>query len=41
MIQIIENFYIDPDDVRKFALDLDFNVSGNYPGLRTKAMSEE
>lgn len=41
MIQIIENFYIDPDDVRKFALDLDFNVSGNYPGLRTTAMSEE
>lgn len=41
MIQIIENFYTDPDNVREYALGLDFNISGNYPGLRTNSMDPE
>ena len=35
MFTVIDNFYADPDSVRDYALSLDFNVSGNYPGLRT------
>ena len=32
----IDNFYKDPDDVRNFALSLDYNDnSGNFPGVRT------
>jgi hypothetical protein len=34
---IIDNFYDNPDDVRAFALQQDFNVDGNYPGHRTQA----
>jgi len=33
---IIDDFYTDPDSVRRFALDQEFAVKGNYPGLRTK-----
>lgn len=33
---VIDNFYADPDGVRRFALQQDFNVSGNYPGQRTR-----
>ena len=33
---IIDNFYTDPDNVRNFALAQPFNVTGNYPGARTK-----
>jgi hypothetical protein len=36
-LMIIDNFYTDPDNVRKFALSQPFNVTGNYPGARTKA----
>lgn len=32
---IIDDFYEDPDSVRKFALSQNFNVMGNYPGKRT------
>lgn len=32
---IVEDFYIDPDAVRKFALAQNFDVLGNYPGART------
>lgn len=35
MFKIVDNFYNDPMEVREFALMQDFNVSGNYPGLRT------
>lgn len=35
MFTIIDNFYADPDSVRGYALSQEFNVSGNYPGLRT------
>lgn len=34
---IIDNFYADPDGVRKFALNQEFSVKGNFPGLRTKS----
>jgi hypothetical protein len=33
---IIDNFYSDPDSVRKFALRQEFSVKGNFPGARTK-----
>jgi hypothetical protein len=33
---IIDDFYVDPDSVRRFALSQEFNVKGNYPGARTK-----
>ena len=33
---VIDNFYSDVDEVRKFALEQDFSVRGNYPGPRTK-----
>lgn len=33
---IAENFYNDPDDVRRFALSQSFDVKGNYPGARTQ-----
>lgn len=32
---IIDNFYGNPDAVRNYALQQEFNVKGNYPGLRT------
>jgi len=33
---IIDDFYVNPDDVRNFALQQEFNVTGNFPGARTK-----
>lgn len=33
---ITDDFYQNPDDVRAYALSQPFEVSGNYPGLRTK-----
>jgi hypothetical protein len=33
---ITDNFYSDPDRVRNFALQQDFSVRGNFPGMRTK-----
>ena len=38
---IVDDFYINPDDVRTFALSQDFSVQGNYPGLRTKSFLNE
>jgi hypothetical protein len=32
---IIDNFYENPNEVRKFALEQEFNITGNYPGMRT------
>lgn len=32
---IFDNFYQDPDALRAYALGRDFNVKGNYPGMRT------
>ena len=34
-LMIIDNFYINPDAVRAFALTQEFGVIGNYPGKRT------
>lgn len=34
---IVDDFYVDPDRVRNFALSQDFSVSGNFPGKRTKS----
>tara|TARA_R110000824_G_scaffold339505_1_gene526031 strand:+ start:2877 stop:3560 length:684 start_codon:yes stop_codon:yes gene_type:complete len=33
---VYDNFYNNPMHMRAWALSLDFNVTGNYPGLRTK-----
>jgi hypothetical protein len=35
-LMIIDNFYQDPDEVRKYALSQPFDVKGNFPGARTK-----
>ena len=37
---VIEDFYSNVDQVRQAALDLDFNVVGNYPGYRTQPEPE-
>ncbi len=36
---VIDNFYSDPLEIRKTALAQPFEVSGNYPGRRTKAFA--
>lgn len=38
---VIDDFYSNPYDVRDFALSLDFNVVGNYPGSRTMPFLNE
>lgn len=40
-IMVFDNFYANPQQVREYALSLHFNVSGNYPGLRTDVMPKE
>lgn len=40
MFIIHDNFYTNPYEVRSYALGLDFNVEGNYPGLRTEPYPE-
>lgn len=32
---ILDNIYDNPDEVRKMALGMDFNIVGNFPGKRT------
>lgn len=34
-ITIVDNFFKDPDEIRKIALSADYGVKGNHPGLRT------
>ena len=34
---IVDDFYGNPDSVREFALQQEFKVQGNFPGLRTKS----
>lgn len=41
MIYVVDNFYEDPDSVRNFALSLNFNVIGNYPGQRTEPCTND
>ncbi len=33
---VVDEFYNNPDDVRGFALSQEFDVTGNWPGTRTK-----
>jgi len=35
---IVDDFYNEPHQVRKFALSQEFKVRGNYPGARTEPM---
>ena len=34
-LMIIDDFYVNPEAVRSYALQQEFTVRGNYPGLRT------
>tara|TARA_Y100001970_G_C14207097_1_gene844722 strand:- start:1513 stop:2187 length:675 start_codon:yes stop_codon:yes gene_type:complete len=38
---VVDGFYHNVDDTRKFALDQEFDVIGNYPGKRTKPFNNE
>jgi hypothetical protein len=38
---VVDNFYNEPDKVRKYVLTLPFNVTGNYPGKRTKSYATD
>jgi len=38
---IVDDFYTNPDAVREFALNQAFDVTGNYPGFRTKSFLTE
>jgi len=38
---IIDDFYQDPDSIRDFVLKQEFNVKGNYPGVRTKDFRDD
>ena len=35
---VIDDFYSNPMEVRTFALNQKFNISGNFPGFRTKSL---
>ena len=37
-IIVVDDFYGNPFEVRKFALQQEFNVTGGFPGFRTKPM---
>lgn len=37
---IIDNFYTNPDDIRKWALQMPFFVRGSFPGLRTPSVAD-
>ncbi len=36
---VLDDFYVNVDDVRNFALSQNFDVKGNYPGNRTKSFT--
>ena len=38
-VLVIDNFYKNPLEVREFALQQEFKVTGNYPGIRTKSFA--
>lgn len=38
---IVDDFYSNPEGVRNFALQQEFGVQGNFPGLRTKSFITE
>ena len=37
---MFDNFYKDPDKIREYALSLDYDVKGHYPGSRTIPLNE-
>lgn len=37
---VVDGYYPNPDFVRAYALSQEFNVSGNYPGIRTSHQSD-
>jgi hypothetical protein len=39
-VTVIDNFFSDPDSIRKYALSLDFNSKGRYPGKRTNNLGD-
>lgn len=41
IILVMDNFLENPDAHRRFALNQEYNVSGNYPGLRTKSFATD
>lgn len=41
MFTVVDDFYRDPDSVRDFALNMEFNVTGNYPGFRTQPCTND
>ena len=40
-IMVFENFYKYPDKIRKFALEQEYKVVGNYPGKRTESFRKD
>ena len=38
---VIDDFYSNPEEVRSHALSQDFDVQGNYPGMRTQPFLNE
>ena len=36
-VMVIDGFYSDPYEIREMALNMPFEVRGNYPGVRTKS----
>ena len=40
-IMVFDNFYEDPMELRKWALEQTFEKPGNYPGLRTEGFQKE
>lgn len=40
-IIVVDNFYTAVDKTRKFVLSLPFNVTGNFPGYKTKSVTND
>ena len=38
-ITIVDNFFKNPNEIRKIALSLDYGLKGNHPGFRTEALN--
>jgi hypothetical protein len=38
---VIDDFFENPDEIRRFALSQEFNVKGNYPGGRTNSFATD
>lgn len=38
---IVDDFYSNPDSVRQFALNQEFKIRGNFPGMRTVSFINE